>query len=125
MAGNLVNFLDKNLNMPGADANVDDGYQFTSPVDAFPLGASPYGVLDMAGNVQQWVADWFGAGYYATSPTKDPTGPATPDPSNPVRLVRGGSWATPPVYARTTARVTNNPDRVGSNIGFRCATPGP
>jgi formylglycine-generating enzyme required for sulfatase activity len=62
----------------------------TTPVGAYPQGASPYGALDMAGNVWEWVADWYGEDYYRESPGENPLGPA----SGTNRVVRGGSWAT-------------------------------
>ena len=62
----------------------------TSKVGSYPAGASPYGVMDMAGNVWEWVNDWYDPGYYKGSPASNPPGPATGD----YRIVRGGSWLT-------------------------------
>ena len=60
----------------------------TAPVGSFPTGASPYGCLDMAGNVWEWCEDWYGADYYKKSPERNPTGPE----SGSYRVMRGGSW---------------------------------
>jgi formylglycine-generating enzyme required for sulfatase activity len=97
---------------------VDDGFFDTSPVGTYPAGASPYGVLDMAGNVWEWVADWWQATYYAVSPAVNPTGPSTGD----TRVARGGSFANPPVGIRVTARASLLPTAsTGEFGGFRCA----
>ena len=100
----------------------------TSPVGAFPAGASPYGCLDMAGNVWQWCADWYGADYYTTSPAKNPTGPST----GTGRVLRGGSWmydiGLACIYFRGADRDYNNPlGYWDSDLGFRCVSlsPGP
>jgi len=61
---------------------------YTSPVGSYPEGASPYGALDMAGNVWEWIYDWYDKNYYKISPYKNPTGPE----SGSVRAQRGGSW---------------------------------
>ena len=61
----------------------------TKPVGSFPAGASPYGALDMAGNVWEWVGDWYDGGYYSQSPSENPQGPD----SGEYRVIRGGSWA--------------------------------
>jgi len=77
------------------DAELDDGFVETSPVNAFPEGQSPYGVYDMAGNLGEWVFDVYDADYYSKSPLKNPSGPpaqsGVPD-QNIDRVNRGGSW---------------------------------
>jgi formylglycine-generating enzyme required for sulfatase activity len=70
------------------EENVDDGYAWTAPVGSFPAGVSPYGVLDMAGNVWEWTADWYDEGYYSDSPSENPRGPESGDD----RVIRGGSF---------------------------------
>ncbi|MFH0801928.1 MAG: SUMF1/EgtB/PvdO family nonheme iron enzyme [bacterium] len=68
-------------------ANISQG-RGTLPVGSFPLGASPYGCLDMAGNVDEWCSDWYGEKYYGNSPQRNPQGPG----SGSDRVLRGGSW---------------------------------
>ena len=65
----------------------------TSKVGSYPAGASPFGILDMAGNVWEWVADYYSASYYAKSPAENPTGPDKPGANGLQMVVRGGSWA--------------------------------
>ncbi len=77
------------------DIGVDDGHVETSPVDAYPLGQSPYGVFDLAGNLGEWVYDVFDPDYYRSAPTQNPTGPvvAAGVPEQRIdRVNRGGSW---------------------------------
>jgi formylglycine-generating enzyme required for sulfatase activity len=95
----------------------------TSEVGAYPEGASPYGVLDMSGNVYEWVADFYVEDYYLTSPDQNPTGPE----SSLYRVLRGGSWSDAWYYLRVTYRSfgTPFPAYYGNNIGFRCAVPAP
>ena len=80
-------------------------------------GASPSGAQDMAGNVMEWVADWYDAAYYAGSPAADPTGPAT----GTQRIYRGGSFLGSPLPLRASGRYATVPDTPLSQGGFRCA----
>lgn len=120
-AGNLLNFADVNLNVDWAVRSVDDGYQFTAPVGSYSTGASPYGVLDMAGNVWEWVADWYSETYYGSSPSSNPTGPA----SGLERGLRGGSWNVVVSFVRSAFRNGSNPDNGGDDVGFRCVLASP
>jgi serine/threonine-protein kinase len=100
-------------------ANFDKRIGDTTPIDAYENSASPYGALDMAGNVQEWVNDWFEANYYQIAPAFEPQGPE----SGEYRLLRGGSWLSPQRAIRAMARLWNLPDLRTESIGFRCAGP--
>ncbi len=90
-------------------------------VGSHPEGASPYGVMDMAGNVWEWVADWFDADYYKVSPQRNPTGPET----GQRRVLRGGGWDAPRVMAYTWFREDfMTPSEKRDVTGFRCARDG-
>ena len=93
-----------------------DGYRETAPVGQFPQGASPYGAHDMAGNLWEWVSDWYDPNYYRNAPTNiNPTGPETGDG----HVLKGGGWAENHDFTRCASRLGGNP---GSLIrGFRCA----
>lgn len=84
-----------------------------SAVGSYPAGASPYGVLDMAGNVQEWVNDWHSSSYYLESPYTNPQGPASGDD----KVIRG--------YWTTSDRSPQKSDARYSSIGFRCVSPAP
>ena len=98
-------------------ADVGDSYRFTAPVGSFPLGRSPFGIEDLAGNVWEWVQDGFDETYYRRSPSKDPVNdtPATQ------RVIRGGGWGNDAQGLRSTLRHTNLPNIGLSMVGFRCA----
>jgi serine/threonine-protein kinase len=115
-AGNLLNFADKNLPADQSDNSIDDGYMFSSPVGNYPDGASPYGVLDMAGNVWNWTADWYDGGYYKISPERNPQGPS----SGTTRVLRGGGWGDNINGTRSDNRVNSHPNGRGPSLGFRC-----
>lgn len=114
--GSRANFCDRNCEESGRDASVDDGYAQTAPVGSYPAGASPYGGLDMAGNVYDWVSDWYDQTFYARSPSHNPLGPA----SGEYRVVRGGSWRNESADLRSAYRGGTRPELQGSFIGFRC-----
>lgn len=91
------------------------------PVGSFPQGASPYGVMDMAGNVPEWVADWYSPTYYENAPISDPGGPNDGD----FKVFRGGSFASIPEFLRTYDRSKDDPlDYVTAAhlgyLGIRC-----
>lgn len=88
----------------------------TSPVGAFPKGASPYGALDMAGNVMEWMADWYSETYYQSSPLSNPIGPS----SGQYRAVRGGALNYGPEFVRVSSRLYYLPIARLGYVGFRC-----
>jgi len=98
------------------DDSFDDSYPFTAPAGSFPTGASPYGALDMAGNLWEWVADWYKEDYYQNSPYKNPIGPA----SGNLRTMRGGSWFDTDVWVTCIVRHQNPSWDRYSDVGFRC-----
>lgn len=97
-------------------AAFDDGYPLTAPVGSFPAGASPYGAMDMAGNVWEWTADYFGQSYYSISPQENPNGPATGDRY----VIRGGGFRNGLAGLRVVARISLEPDAAMNTVGFRC-----
>ncbi|MFZ5911946.1 MAG: SUMF1/EgtB/PvdO family nonheme iron enzyme [Chloroflexota bacterium] len=113
-------------------ANFDRLARDTSRVGSYPAGASPFGALDMAGNVWEWVADYYAIEYYKASPGVNPLGPETS--STNLRVIRGGSFQDEWMDLRVSKRGAelgpdpdarySAPDRAGkhsSKIGFRCA----
>ena len=88
----------------------------TSVVGSYPAGASPYGALDMAGNVWEWVNDWYSDSYYQQSPARNPPGPT----SGTYRGLRGGSLFNGDGNVRSAFRSLDAPDYWVNNLGFRC-----
>jgi serine/threonine-protein kinase len=115
--GTRLNFCDKSCSSPWADKTVDDGYAETAPVGSYPQGTSPYGALDMAGNVSEWVADWYDAAYYRNPPLANPLGPDT----GQERVLRGGTWFAKAQYATSIDRNAYDPSVSDYYVGFRCA----
>ena len=88
---------------------------------SYPDGASPYGAMDMAGNLLEWGGDWYDADYYSTTPERNPQGPN----SGTYRVLRGGSWYFNLYAARCAFRLRNDPGVRLNQIGFRvAASPG-
>lgn len=97
------------------DVGTIDGYIYTAPVGSFPQGVSPYGVHDMAGNVWEWVSDFYDKDYYKYGTTINPKGPETGE----THVARGGSWDMNNDFTRCASRFGLSP---GSLLtGIRCA----
>ncbi len=97
--------------------NFNQNINDTTEVGKYPSSASPYGALDMAGNVREWVADWYDPSYYANSLAENPTGPSSGDR----RVLRGGSWLNPWRDVRGANRYRDVPDIRNYDVGFRCS----
>ena len=93
------------------------GAHTLQPVGNYEAGNSPYGAQDMAGNVWEWVSDWYDAGSYAAGPARNPQGPS----SGSSKILRGGSWTNSADSVRVTHRREEDTDMRNSDSGFRCA----
>lgn len=111
-----LNYCDVNCAADWRDFSGDDGYSYTAPVGSYPAGASPFGVLDMSGNVWEWTADWYNPDTYKTLTLRNPGGPV----SGLQRVIRGGSWYYQGRNLRLVNRRKDAPTVSYDNIGFRC-----
>jgi formylglycine-generating enzyme required for sulfatase activity len=91
----------------------------TAAVGTYPTGASPYGALEMMGNVWEWVNDWYQPDYYSVSPAANPQGPDVG--YNNLRVHRSGSFYMVNRYGRVSYRGKDNPQLAADSLGFRCA----
>lgn len=112
--------------VPNADlANFALGARFSysqtlMPVGRYEKGKGPYGMYDLAGNVWEWVQDWYATNYYENSPERNPQGPE----QGQFKVLRGGSWSELPKYLLTYGRFKLPPNTRNSYTGFRCAKSG-
>jgi formylglycine-generating enzyme required for sulfatase activity len=97
------------------------GYDSTGAVGGLVAGASPYGLLNMGGNVWEWCADWYDGDYYQISPFRDPQGPAL----GRAHVVRGGSWDSRPTVLSASCRSWGHRGYRDGDFGFRCAMNSP
>jgi len=107
-------------------ANYGQNVGHTEPVDSYPEGISGFGAYNMAGNVFEWVADWYEPTYYKSSHALNPQGPDKGynfAKQGPVKALRGGSWLAPETSLHTSHRFWNQPENnsYGVGLGFRCA----
>ena len=91
--------------------------QVLMTVQSYEQGKSPYGLYQMAGNVWEWVQDWYAGNYYEVSPEQNPQGPE----QGQFKVLRGGSWSDLPKYLLTYGRFKLSPETRNSYTGFRCA----
>jgi formylglycine-generating enzyme required for sulfatase activity len=101
-----------------ANYNDDQSGGTTMAVGSYPTGASPYGVLDMAGNVSEWVADWAGAEYNPDETIANPQGPE----EGTFRVLRGSSWFRYSFFLHVGCIEGNIPTNSDITFGFRCAS---
>ncbi len=135
VANDKGNFCDGNCPKAHANHNYDDGYAETAPVGSYPNGASAYGVMDMAGNVWEWVNTIpmnypYDARDGREAPDTRPGSCYPPHPcaenevpfgAGPQRVWRGGTWANGPWWMRVTVRYHSVPGYYHNSLGFRCA----
>ena len=95
----------------------ESGLEEVLPVGSYPAGVSPYGLLDMAGNAAEWVADYFAFNYYQVSPTHNPIGSTLVLGHG----LRGGSYVSPAGQATTYFRDSSHSAQPNPRVGFRCA----
>jgi len=114
--GARLNSCDVNCEYDWADRAYWDGHADTAPVGSYPDGASWCGALDLAGNVWEWMADYFGE--YSSERQVNPTGPA----SGSLRVLRGDAADGTRSVSRNTARHGMSPSRTYEYTGFRCAS---
>ncbi|HLG21177.1 MAG TPA: SUMF1/EgtB/PvdO family nonheme iron enzyme [Candidatus Manganitrophaceae bacterium] len=95
----------------------EDRFSRTARVGSFEKDKSPFNLYDVAGNVREWVQDWYEEGYYQQAPSANPKGPEQGE----MKTLRGGSWNDAALSGRASARMKMFPDYRDTTIGFRCA----
>jgi formylglycine-generating enzyme required for sulfatase activity len=114
--GRWANYCDTRCEFDRKDSSQDDGYRYTAPVGTFAAGKSPYGIHDLAGNVWEWVRDWYDATYYSRSPEHNPENTTAAE----YRVLRGGGWLFSAADLRVARRYRLAPVNRSRILGFRC-----
>lgn len=99
-------------------ANYNNMVGHTTAVTDYAGGSSPYGLLNVSGNVWEWVFDWYDPSFYGSQLISNPFGPNS-SPQG-MRTLRGGSWTSPAIDMRSASRSATTADNAKDNIGFRC-----
>ncbi len=115
MISGRANFCDKTCPKRWKEGNFNDGFAHVAPVGTFP--PNKFDLYDMAGNVYEWVEDWYSEDSYNNRPTKNPLGPK----KGSYKVIRGGSWINYSVGTRPTDRTDTKPNERLDFVGFRCA----
>jgi len=110
-----ANFCDRSCDKRWKEEQFEDGYSHTAPVGSFPV--NDFGLYDMAGNVYEWVFDWYDEDYYEKKPHDNPKGPEKGNR----KVIRGGSWINYSVGVRPSDRTDAEPSKKINFVGFRCA----
>ena len=118
--GDVVSFCDTRCQADQANTAFDDGWIIEAPAGSFEDGRSPIGAYDMAGNLWEWVSDWYSPTYFAESPRENPRGPT----EGQSRVVKGGSWFDTGNFTSAQIRFPIRPEGGSITIGFRCAADG-
>jgi len=119
--GTLLNFCDANCSQEDNNDAYDDEHRDTAPVASYPAGRSPLGLFDMAGNVMEWVSDWYDPDYYEYATDTNPLGPLDGE----FKAVRGGSWLSSEDQVGVAGRGSYDPTVRRAHLGFRCALTAP
>jgi formylglycine-generating enzyme required for sulfatase activity len=115
--GTQCNTCDVTCDFSWKDSTINDNARYTTPVGNYPAGRSPYGAMDMAGNVWEWCADIFNENTPVLTPDQIPSGAETANQ----RVIRGGSWYNQAWYSRCAHRAGFPPAGKSNSVGFRCA----
>jgi formylglycine-generating enzyme required for sulfatase activity len=98
-----------------------EGAETVSPIGHRDPGQSPYGIHDLAGNLYEWVTDWYDEEFYTLPPTRNPRGPG----EGTTKVQRGGSYINQPYRLRAAFRTKGDPTEHDPHVGFRCAQDAP
>jgi eukaryotic-like serine/threonine-protein kinase len=118
----LANFCDKDCTAGHPNPSFNDGYPETAPVGSYPKGASPYGIMDMAGNVWEWTSTIPKPYPYDAADGREDEQDVAYNSKWPQRILRGGTWSNGIWWVRSSVRYRIVGVYINNNIGFRCAS---